>query len=247
MVYGETRAAIERAEHHALPAVASAMWRAYGAGGLSDVEVEELSGLLEARQGAARVASPPTIAPAVARVAAVAQMRARAGSRPRTVESLGRRRRWAAAGFLPPALAAGFTGGEVAALAVIAAEIGRRGSCTLPFGAIAALAGVSESTAKRAVRQARATGLIAVTERRIARDRNDTNVVRILSREWAAWLRLRLPRTVRGPAHPPGVQIGSATCIPGSGIAGKARRTSRIRRMTDDERPDPSNPRVVAA
>lgn len=248
MVYGEMRAAIERAERCRLPEVASALWKAYGAGGLTDGEAEELSALLEARQGVARaVTTAPTIAAAVARVAAVAQARSRAGSRPRTAESLGRRRRWVAAGFMPPAIAAGFTSGEVAALAVIAAEVGRRGTCTLPFGAIAALAGVSESTAKRALRQARATGLVSVTERRIARDRNDTNVVRIISREWTAWLRLRLPRAARALSGPPGVQIGAPPSIEGQGIAGKAARTGRIGRSTACTSSPPQGQRIVAA
>lgn len=67
MVYGEMRAAIERAEQCRLPEVASALWRAYGAGGLTDGEAEELSALLEARQGVARaVPTTPTIAAAVA-------------------------------------------------------------------------------------------------------------------------------------------------------------------------------------
>ncbi len=67
MVYGEMRAAIERAERHRLPEVASALWKAYGAGGLTDAEAENLSALLEARQGVARaVSTTPTIAAAVA-------------------------------------------------------------------------------------------------------------------------------------------------------------------------------------
>ena len=33
-------------------------------------------------------------------------------------------------------------------------------------------------------------GLVTIEERRLARFRNDTNVVCIVSREWTAWLRL---------------------------------------------------------
>src|SRR4051812_19140719 len=89
-----------------------------------------------------------------------------------------RRRRWAAAGRLPPRIAAHFTTGEQATLAVVAVEMVKRNACTLAIGAVAALAGVSESTVKRALRQARALGLIKVEERRLSRFRNDTNVVR---------------------------------------------------------------------
>jgi len=57
--------------------------------------------------------------------------------------SLERRRRQAASGALPPALAARFTTGELAALTVIARQCQKGGVCALPIDAIAALAGVS--------------------------------------------------------------------------------------------------------
>ena len=248
MVYGEMRRAIEGAEICRLPEVASAMWKAYGAGGLTDAEVEQLAGLLEARQGAARAAPErPSLAQAAERVAAVARARARAGSRPRSAESLGRRRRWAAAGFLPPALAAGFTQGEVAALAVVAGEIGKRGTCALALGAIAALAGVSESTAKRALRQARGLGLVSIEERRLSRERNDTHLVRIVSREWAGWLRLRMPRPGRPPLSPPGVQAGSSPNITGPGIARKWGSAAGFGSPTDPENRGRPRSRIVTA
>src|SRR4051794_40913378 len=92
---------------------------------------------------------------------------------------------------MPPKIACHFTLGEQAALAVIAVEVTKRGACSLVIGAVAALAGVSESTVKRALRQARALGLITIQERRLSRYRNDTNVVRVISREWLSWLELR--------------------------------------------------------
>ena len=101
----------------------------------------------------------------------------------------------AANGLLPPALAAAFTPGEQAVLAVVALEVGKRGKCTLALGNIAALAGVSERTVRRAFAQAKVLGLLNVEERRVSWNRNDTNVVRVVSREWCAWLRLRLPRS----------------------------------------------------
>jgi hypothetical protein len=91
---------------------------------------------------------------------------------------------------MPPKIASHFTLGEQAALAVVAVEIAKRSTCILAIGAIAALAGVSEATVKRALRQGRALGLITVEERRLSRFRNDTNVVRVISREWLSWLRL---------------------------------------------------------
>ena len=105
-----------------------------------------------------------------------------------------RRRRWAASGALPPALAARFTLAETAVLAVLAAEVLRHGACTLTVGHIAALAGVSETTVRNALRAARGLGLLTVEERRLTAWRNAPNVVRVVSREWLAWLRLRAPK-----------------------------------------------------
>jgi hypothetical protein len=129
-------------------------------------------------------------------------VRARVGSRPITSASVERRRSWAAAGRLPPALAARFTLGEVAVLAVIAAEVVKTGACRLAIDHIAALAGVGRSTVKRALREAHGLGLIRIEERRLTAWRNDTNVVTVVSPEWLSWLQLR-----KGG----GVQFGTGT------------------------------------
>src|SRR5687767_11073492 len=89
--------------------------------------------------------------------------------------SLERRRRWASAGALPPALASRFTLAEQAVLAVVAAEHQKHGACTLPIGNVAALAGVSETTVRNAVREARRLGFLQVEERRVSAWRNLPN------------------------------------------------------------------------
>ncbi|WP_409567633.1 hypothetical protein [Methylobacterium sp. J-030] len=101
-----------------------------------------------------------------------------------------RRRRWAASGRLPPGIAARFTQAEVAVLALVAAEVARRGDCRLAIDNLAAVTGVSRTTVKNAIREAVRLGLLTVEERQITGWRNDTNVIRIVSREWTAWLRL---------------------------------------------------------
>jgi hypothetical protein len=118
-----------------------------------------------------------------------------------------RRRRWAASGFLPPALAARFTVGELAALSVIAQEHIRSGRCGLSFGVVAARAGTGRTTVQNAVRIARSFGLLTSQERRISRSRNLPNLVRIVSKEWTAWL-ARRARSVRERA-------GSGSCQTG--------------------------------
>src|SRR5215207_2439171 len=102
-----------------------------------------------------------------------------------------RRRRWAASGALPPALAARFTLAETAVLAVVSAEVRRHGACTLTIGHVAGLAGVSETIVRNTMREARALGLVHVQERRVSAWRNQPNRITIMSREWLSWLRMR--------------------------------------------------------
>lgn len=194
----ELRRAIDAADRITLPAVTALLWRAYADGHLSDDEAEALSAGIEARQSSetrriAGQSSNPTgtaVDPHRPQDRQNSPRTAAGGSGPRTGASIARRRRWAASGRLPPALACRFTLAEQAALAVIAVEVAKRGDCRLAVGAVAALAGVSETTVRNAVREARQLGLLTVEERRLARYRNETNVVRIVSAEWSAWLRL---------------------------------------------------------
>jgi len=174
MFVDEIRRAIEAAPRMKLPDVAALLWRAYGAGQVTEAEAEALSNLIEEKASAAIIARP----------------KRPIGSRPRSPESLERRRRWAASGRLPPRLACQFTLAEHAVLATIAAEIVRKGSCQLTVGHIAALAGVSQSTVRNALREARRLQLLTVEERRVSARRSDTNIVRIISPEWMSWLRL---------------------------------------------------------
>src|SRR4051812_3926958 len=173
MFASQLRAAITAAPRVELTKFSALLWRAYGNGSITEAEAQALSDLIEAKRA---LPVPP---PRPLRLI---------GSRPRTPESLTRRRRWAASGALPPALASRFTAAETAVLAVIAAEALKHGRCTLVLDHIAALAGVSRTTVKNALREARAIGLIRIEERRVSAWRNAPNVVTITSREWSAWL-----------------------------------------------------------
>lgn len=178
------RAAIAAAPGESLDALARALWAAVAAGTVGDSEAEALSAALDARRvpraapvGQGSPGRTPTAGPSPRRT----------GPRPRTLDSLARRRRWAASGRLPPHLAARFTQAEQAVLAVLAVQVERHGACTLPLDALAALAGVSRTLVRNALREARLAGLVSVVERRQSRWRSDTNVVRIVSAEWADW------------------------------------------------------------
>ena len=197
MFADEIRRAIEAASRITLPQVTALLWRAYGEGKVTEAEAENLSALIEARTDAPAVRRRPLASPTL-RETAIAVLGAdhtggsgrAVGSRPRTDASLERRRRWAASGRLPPGLAARFTLAEQAVLALVAAETTRRKDCRLSIENMAAVAGVCRSTVKNAIREARRLGLLTVEERQITGFRNDTNVLRIVSAEWLAWLRL---------------------------------------------------------
>jgi len=193
----EIRRAIEAATRLTLPQVTALLWRAYGEGRVTEAEAEVLSGLIETRIEAPTARRLTLAAPAASKSGDsqaaqdnTASARRAVGSRPRTDASLERRRRWAASGRLPPALAARFTLAEQAVLALVAAEVVRRKDCRLAVGQLAAIVGVAETTVRNAIREAGKLGLVTVEERRITGFRNDTNIVRIVAPEWTAWLQL---------------------------------------------------------
>src|SRR5215210_4756151 len=200
MFANQLRHAVEASPRCELPRVSAALWKAYAAGQIGEGEAQALSDLIEAKK-----ALPAPQKPAQRRV----------GSRPRSPASMERRRSWAAFGHLPPQLAARFTMGEIAVLAVVAVEVRKQGRCTLHINHLAALAGVSRTTAKRALSEAFALGIIRVQERRLTAWRNDSNVVTVTDAAWAAWLRLRRAgvRSNLRPARIPEEKTGAA-CRP---------------------------------
>jgi hypothetical protein len=91
---------------------------------------------------------------------------------------------------VPGTIAAHFTTGEIAVLTVIARQCQRSRSCDWFMDRVAAVAGVSRTTVRNALRQAQALGLISVQERRLTAWRSDSNIIRVVSLEWLAWLGL---------------------------------------------------------
>src|SRR3954469_11003924 len=191
MFVDELRRAVEASPRVELPAVSALLWKAYAAGQVTEVEASALSEAIELKR-----ALPPAPKPAQRRLI---------GSRPRTPASLERRRRWAASGALPPALASRFTTAETAVLAVVAAEHQKHGRCTLVIDHIAALAGVGRTTVKNALREAQRQSLLRIEERRLSAWRNAPNIVTLTSPEWLSWLRMRRKEVGSNP-HPPRIQ-----------------------------------------
>lgn len=170
--------------------IARDLWRAYGSGKIGDAEAEAVTARIE--EARRRIRPKDTVkarAPAVP-LAAVSMFppRKRCCVSPDRAKSRERRRRLAYSGPLPPALAAGFTPGQLATLRIVADEVKTRGSCALTLAEIAARAGVGVTTARNAIRLAAGDGLVLVVERRRHRAASLPNVVTIISREWQAWI-----------------------------------------------------------
>ena len=144
---------------HRLAEMSATVWKSYAAGALTEDDAQRLAEESEARKVGGLIQMDET-APR------------RVGSRPRSSASMARRRSWSASGWMPPAMAAAFTTAELAALSVVIREIAIRGACELPAAAIAGKAGVSTTSARNAVREARKRGILHVQERRVAYDRN---------------------------------------------------------------------------
>ncbi|MCJ2132697.1 helix-turn-helix domain-containing protein, partial [Methylobacterium sp. J-026] len=157
----EIRRQAEVAPCAALPVITALLWRAFGEGKVTEAEAEALSGLIETRtlskSGQRSGQNPNGVATVTPRMGDAAEnasnrigspRRPGVGSRPRTGASMERRRRWAASGRMPLGLAAKFTHAEQGVLALVAAEVARRGDCRLAVGHIAAIVGVSETTVR---------------------------------------------------------------------------------------------------
>jgi len=174
----------------ALDNLARLTWRGLAEGHIDDAAADALGTAVEARrdvfrggggQPRHRASTPASARPRPA------QRTPRSPDKQRSIE---RRRRQATSGILPAQLACRFTLGQVAVLAVVGRQTRSTGSCALPIDAIAAMAGVSRTLVKDALREAGRLGLVRVDERPRPGRRNDTNVVTITSAEWRTWLKL---------------------------------------------------------
>ncbi|MDP2359048.1 MAG: hypothetical protein Q8M31_23725 [Beijerinckiaceae bacterium] len=181
-----------------LDEIARDVWRALGSGAITEEAAGFLSEAIEDRRREVRpLDTLAHRAPCVARLAnSIFPMKRRRPPCPDRAASIARRRTLAASGVMPPALAARFTTGELAALKIVSDEVRARKACELTVGEIAARAGVCDRTARNAIRAAASLGLVIIVERRRKGAKNLSNVVRVVSREWLAWLAKRpaLPR-----------------------------------------------------
>src|SRR5689334_24366739 len=104
MFVEQLRCAIEASPRVELTKVSALLWKAYAAGQVTEAEASALSEAIELKRALSAAQKP---------------VQRRLGSRPRSPASMERRRRWAASGALPPALASRFTLAEQAVSAVV--------------------------------------------------------------------------------------------------------------------------------
>ena len=165
--------------------ISRTLWQAHAAGQIEDNDAQKLAERLEAVRKGLRTS--------VATVGAVLARRSNFPTRrlqrtPERSASVERQRRLAASGPMPPALAARFTPAQLAVLKIITDEVAARGQCELCIDAIAARAGVCRRLTQKALRLAQGDGLLIIMERPRQGRKSDTNIVRIFSREWRAWI-----------------------------------------------------------
>src|ERR1700712_3375896 len=162
------------------------IWQAHTSGAVDDAGAQSLAERLHERRGSIRARITPVGIPA-GRVSLFPPRRRPVS--PDRIASRDRRRLLACSGPMPPALAARFTTGQLAVLRIVADEVTEKGVCGLCIDAIAGRAGGCARLAQGAIRLAEGDGLLTVQERRHQGRRSDPNLIRIISREWQAWMK----------------------------------------------------------
>lgn len=173
------------------------MWGIYGEGAISEADASYLSDCIERRRPMGRRAAAVHAAQP-GRLNGRLQSRFKSRQRKRCPDrkaSRDRRRMLGGSSALPDNLRHHYTEGQRAVLCVVAGEVKRHGRCDLPIDQIAALAGVGRTTAQTAMHEARLLGHVTILERPRHGQKSLTNIVRICSPEWLAWLK-------RGPSAP---------------------------------------------
>ena len=212
------------------------LWQAYGAGKLSDLDAENLAARIEDKRREIRPQDRTAVrAPSVPRIAAsFFPAKRRRSVSPDRVASMERRRRLAASGPMPPALAAHYTTGQMAVFRIVADEVRQHGACSITLGEIAARAGVGTTTARDAIRAGAFDGILVIEERRRRGAPNLPNLVRVVSREWSNWIK----RAGRGGSSFSGATYNKAskTTIESASHCGKLNRQAHDQRFRPTDR-----------
>ena len=205
------------------------IWTAWGSGQIGD-EAQLLAMQLEARRKAVRGgAAPVGIPPGRPSIFPPRRLQ-RAPERP---VAIARRRHLAASGPMPPGLACKFTVSELAVLRIVGDEVRGQGACDRTNDEIAARAGTCRRMVQNAIREAAQLGLVTIQERRREGQKNLPNVVRVISREWLAWLRIGCKKMhptdnqdKKDPSHTSEPVIAARGQQAGSAVQHRKRQTS---------------------
>jgi hypothetical protein len=110
---------------------------------------------------------------------------------PDRAASLAHRRVMGGSGSLPNTMRHHYTEGHRSVLFVISEQVKLSGMCDMPLDKIAAKARVCRSTAKDAIKLASKLSHLSVELRPRKGAKNLPNVLRIISREWLSWLKIK--------------------------------------------------------
>jgi hypothetical protein len=181
----QLRAAIEAAPLRDLDGLARQLWAAHGAGIVGDDQAQQLQESIQQRR------QPIAQSPRLLIMSSTPTHRIQRTPDQRSPDrriSIQRRREHASTGPLPPAIAAGFTTGELAVLKVLSDEWLAHGVCDRGINELGARAGVCRSLAKRTIRLAELDGLITVQRRPRSGRKHQTNIIRVIRADWLDWL-----------------------------------------------------------
>jgi hypothetical protein len=171
------------------------LWGYYGEGAVSEREATYLASCIERRRPVGRRMAPGFASP-LGTLNGRIQTRFVSRQRPRSPDrkaSRDRRRMLGGSAVMPDNLRHHYTEGQRAVLCIVAFEVKRHGICDLPIDKIAALAGVCRTTVQTTLHEARRLDHITILERPRQGRKNLTNLVRITSPAWLAWIK-------RGPS-----------------------------------------------
>jgi hypothetical protein len=197
MLKEQFHAAIENASAYQFDDMSQKVWKALEHGLLTDEDVDGLLKALHRRREDGRAVAVQAVA--ARKQPGPPRHRPYRQHSPDRAASIERRRQLAASGPLPPSLAARFTTCELAALKIIADTVQAKGYCDMTIAEIAARAGTCERTVRYATKWADRWGLISITHRPREGQKNLTNLIRIISPEWLAWLSHHRQRPAQWP------------------------------------------------
>lgn len=194
--------------------IVKAAAKAFGAGGLNELEAESVFALAHARRQQIRSPqdfSQKILADGISKIH-LPIPRGKSGGLPsyfppkrrvlkeRTAARWQRKNRLGMSSPLPFYLERDFTVGQLAVVRIVADDVFSKGHCTCTMSELADRAGVSLSWAKQALRIAKALGLLAVEERPQWRAKHKPNIITIISEDWLIWIK-RAPRRKALWAH----------------------------------------------